>query len=81
MEDLEKYFEILGLKPGASQEEVKQAYRDLVKVWHLDRYANDPRLQEKVQEKLKEINEAYHKICELQSSYAKKSQEEQKRGY
>jgi len=59
---MEKYFEILGLKPGASQKEIKAAYRDLARVWHPDRFSSDPRLQAKAQEKLKEINEAYEKL-------------------
>ncbi|TAL22150.1 MAG: DUF1566 domain-containing protein [Nitrospirae bacterium] len=62
MKDIKKYFEILGLKPGASLEKVKETYRDLVKVWHPDRFAHDPKLQIKAQEKLKEINEAYQKV-------------------
>lgn len=59
---LEKYYEVLGLKPDASEQEVKNAYRDLAKVWHPDRFAHDARLQQKAQEKLKEINEAYDAI-------------------
>lgn len=62
MGDTDRYYEILGLEPGASPEEVKQAYRDLAKVWHPDRFPNDPRLQQKAQEKLKEINEAYERL-------------------
>jgi len=62
MEGLERFYEILGLEPGASLGEVKQAYRDLAKVWHPDRFSHDPRLQQKAQEKLKEINEAYEKV-------------------
>ena len=42
--------------------ELKAAHRDLAKVWHPDRFLHDPRLQEKAQEKLKEINEAYEQI-------------------
>jgi hypothetical protein len=57
-------YELLGLASGASAAEVKAAHRDLVKVWHPDRFAHDQRLQEKAQEKLKEINEA----CELLTS-------------
>src|SRR6185312_4879109 len=41
---------------------MKSAHRDLAKVWHPDRFLHDPRLQEKAQEKLKEINEAYELI-------------------
>jgi len=62
MSDIKKCFEILGLLPGATDEEIKEAVRDLVKVWHPDRFNSDPRLQRKAQEKLKEINEAYEAI-------------------
>lgn len=60
--DLSKAYELLGIKPGVSSRELKAAHRDLAKVWHPDRFVHDPRLQEKAQEKLKEINEAYELI-------------------
>lgn len=56
---MDQYFESLGLKPGASQKEIREAYLDLVKVWHPDRFPNDAKLRQKAQEKLKEINIAY----------------------
>ncbi len=62
VDDRDRYYEILELKPGASREEVRRAYTDLVKVWHPDRFTHDPRLQQKAQEKLKEINEAYERL-------------------
>jgi len=61
-EKINRSIEILGLKSGASQEEVNQAYRDLVNVWHPDRFVGNPRLQKKAEEKVKEINAAYEYI-------------------
>jgi len=61
-EKINRCIEILGLKPGASQEEVNQAYRDLVNVWHPDRFVGNPRLEKKAEEKVKEINAAYEYI-------------------
>jgi curved DNA-binding protein CbpA len=51
-------FDVLGLRPGAPSSEIKEAYRDLVKVWHPDRFGSDPRLRQRAEVKLKEINEA-----------------------
>ena len=59
---MDRSYEVLGIKPGTSQEEIKQVYHELVKVWHPDRFAHDARLQVRAQEKLKEINEAYEAV-------------------
>ena len=60
--ELDRAYDVLGVKPGVSDRELKAAHRDLAKVWHPDRFLSDPRLQEKAQEKLKEINEAYEQL-------------------
>ena len=57
--DLLPYFNILELPPEASLEEVRQAYKDLVNVWHPDRFVHIPRLKERAEKKLREINAAY----------------------
>ena len=44
--------------------QIRESYRDLVKVWHPDRFAHDPKLQQKAEEKLKEINLAYQAILD-----------------
>ena len=59
MDDLAKAYLTLGLEAGASPDEIKQAYRDLVRVWHPDRFGHDERLRLIAQDKLKEINGAY----------------------
>jgi hypothetical protein len=61
-DSLSHSYRVLELKPGAAQDEIKKAYRDLIKVWHPDRFTNDPALQQKAQEKLKEINIAYERL-------------------
>jgi hypothetical protein len=55
-------FDVLALKPGAAPAEIKEAYRDLVKVWHPDRFANDLRLRQKAELQLRLINEAYRML-------------------
>lgn len=56
---VEKCRQILSVSKRASLREVKEAYLDLAKVWHPDRFAGNPRLEKKATEKLKEINAAY----------------------
>lgn len=51
-------YEVLGVKPGASQDEIKSAYRKLVKQYHPDQYGDNP-LKDLAQEKLAEVNKAY----------------------
>jgi DnaJ domain len=53
-------YRALGLQNGASKTEIKQAYRDLAKIWHPDRFSPaDERLRRKAEAKLQEINAAY----------------------
>ena len=63
MRELERYYRVLELQPGASLEEINQAYRDLAFIWHPDRIPQEKhRLQEKARRKLQEINEAREKL-------------------
>ena len=54
-------YEVLGVSRTASDSEIKTAYRELVKKYHPDNYANNP-LADLASEKMKEINEAYDSI-------------------
>src|SRR6476619_272699 len=67
------HYQTLELEPGASKAEIKQAYRDLAIVWHPDRFTDNPRLREKAEAKLKQINAAYEflKSTQPQSSQKK----------
>ncbi len=54
-------YEVLGIKPSATDDEVKAAYRSLARKYHPDNYADNP-LSDLAQEKMQEINEAYDTI-------------------
>lgn len=54
-------YEVLGLSPGASADEIKKAYRKMVKQYHPDNYKNHP-LEELAKEKMQEINNAYEQL-------------------
>jgi len=60
-----RYFAILQIAPSASSEEIRQAYVDLVRVWHPDRFVSDPRLQKVAEERMKEITEAYEALSSV----------------
>ena len=63
MNDLDQYYKVLELLPGASREEISQAYKDLAFIWHPDRIPKDnPRLLQKAEEKIKEINQAREQL-------------------
>jgi hypothetical protein len=53
------YYKILGVKPDATQEEVKQSYQYLQNVWQKDKLSRDAVLKGKALERLKKIDEAY----------------------
>ncbi len=54
-------YQILGISRSATDEEVKNAYRELARKYHPDNYTNSP-LADLAEEKMKQINEAYEQI-------------------
>ncbi len=61
MPELNRCYEILGLRVGALPAEVKQAYRELAKLWHPDRFS-DPQQKLRAEEEIKQINQAYQSL-------------------
>ena len=61
-------FELLGLKPGADAQEVRAAYRRLVKKCHPDQFQDDQR-QKAAQEQLLQLNLAYEAALKLASQH------------
>jgi len=55
------YYEILGVPRNATQEEIRKAYRNLVKKWHPDLH---PENREEAEKKFKEITEAYEVLSD-----------------
>jgi len=62
MSELKKYFDLLELPPTAQWDEITAAYRELIKVWHPDRFANDEKLRGRAEAKSKELNEAVRQL-------------------
>lgn len=54
------YYGVLGTEPGASEEEIKKAYRRLAFEWHPDKHQQSDEDKKKIAEdRFKEISEAY----------------------
>ena len=67
-------YEVLGLPHGASEEEVKKAYRNLSRKYHPDANINNPNAAQ-AEEKFKEVQAAYKSIMDgnTGSSYGSNS--------
>lgn len=60
-------YEVLGVRRDASDEEIKAAYKELVRKYHPDKYQNNP-LSDLAEEKLQEVNEAYDMLMKNRST-------------
>lgn len=73
-------YEVLGIKQGASEDEIKQAFREMAKKYHPDRYNDNP-LRDLAEEKMREINEAYDYLMKNNSNQYKGGYSTNSSGY
>lgn len=57
-------YQVLGISPAASDDEVKAAYRRLAKQYHPDRNSGSP----EAEKKMMQVNEAYAQIVEMRKN-------------
>lgn len=63
-------YEVLGVSPQATDEEIKKAYRKLSRIYHPDANINSPN-KAQAEEKFKEVQQAYDQIMkEKQQGYS-----------
>ena len=76
--DFQRCCDVLDLTPPVAMADLKEAYKDLVQVWHPDRFAHNPRLRSRAEEKIKVINLAYETLDRFLSQQQARQQSQQK---
>jgi hypothetical protein len=71
-QQLKKYYATLEINESASSQEIKDAYRKLIKFYHPDKFQQIPESLKRAESKTIEITEAYHQLIKI----SKKSKEQ-----
>ena len=64
-------YKVLGISQGASEDEIKKAYRKKAKEFHPDLHPNDPNAEKK----MNEVNEAYDMLMNPEKYAARRAQQ------
>src|SRR3989344_7272371 len=64
-----KNYRILGIQPGVSWKQLRQAYKKLVKTWHPDRCQQVSHQKKLAEEKTKEITQSYKELVEYYKEF------------
>ena len=59
------YRKLLGVSEKAELQELKTVYRNLIKIWHPDKFSENPELGADAEAKSKHIIEAYHFLVSI----------------
>ena len=62
MSATEHFYQILKLKLGATEKQIKQTYENLVNMWHPEELSKYPHLQQIAYERKKQIQLAYENL-------------------
>ena len=61
-------YQVLGISPNASEEEIKEAYRRLSQQYHPDLHSGNSVMEDIANQKMTEINQAYDEIMNMRRS-------------
>lgn len=75
----EEYYRILDLDVGASQDEVKKAFRELSHIWHPDNHmGKSSSVENRATEKFKELSNAYQVLKKYLSEEERKTEQDRR---
>ena len=73
-------YQVLGVSPSATDDEIKKAYRELSRRYHPDANINNPN-KDQAEEKFKQVQQAYEQIIKMRSGQGGYQQQSSSYGY